>query len=61
MDPLPDRQTIVDSMRPITVNNYRTSKEMSDLRKMGVTLVYSYADEKGNEIARFEIGPQDIK
>ncbi|WP_168206913.1 hypothetical protein [Lacipirellula limnantheis] len=48
-------------MRPITVNNYRTSKEMSDLRKMGVTLVYSYADEDGNEIAQFEIGPQDIE
>ena len=61
LDPLPDRQTIIDSMRPITVNNYKTSQEMDGLREMGVTLVYSYADEKGNEIARFEIGPQDIK
>lgn len=61
MNPLPDRQTIIDSMRPLTVNNYKTSQEMADLRKWGVTLVYSYADEQGNEVARFEIGPQDIK
>lgn len=61
VDPLPDRDTLVGTMRPKMINNYKTSQNMADMRKMRVTLVYAYANDKGNELARFELGPQDIE
>ena len=54
-------EKLIQEMRPVTLNQYKTAKEMADLRRMKVTLVYRYDDEQGNEIARFEIGPQDIE
>jgi hypothetical protein len=48
-------------MRPNMINTYKTSQDMAGLRKLRVTLVYKYADEKGNELAQFEVGPQDIQ
>jgi hypothetical protein len=61
LNPLPDRNTLIDKMRPNMINAYKTSQDMAGLRKLRVTLVYKYADEKGNELAQFEIGPQDIQ
>lgn len=61
IDPLPDGDVLVETLRPTTLNNYKTSQDMADLRKMNVTLVYSYADDKGNELARFQVSPQDFE
>ena len=61
LNPLPDRNTLIDKMRPNMINAYKTSQDMAGLRKLRVTLVYKYADEKGNELAQFEVGPQDIQ
>lgn len=61
IDPLPDGDVLVEALRPTTLNNYKTSQDMADLRKMNVTLVYSYADDKGNELARFQVSPQDFE
>lgn len=61
LNPLPDRNTLIDKMRPNMINTYKTSQDMAGLRKLRVTLVYKYADEKGNELAQFEVGPQDIQ
>jgi hypothetical protein len=61
MSDLPGHDDFVEMMRPAMINNYRTSADMADLRKWGVTLVYSYGDETGKEFARFEISPQDIE
>lgn len=61
IDPLPDGDVLVETLRPTTLNNYKTSQDMADLRKMNVTLVYSYADDKGNELAQFQVSPQDFE
>ncbi len=57
----PDPKALVDAMRPIVTNTYKTSTEMANLRKQGVTLVYAYYDETGSEVAHFEVTPNDIK
>src|SRR5262245_50765160 len=50
-----DSEALVAALRPRSINNYKTVQEMATLRKMKVTLVYSYSDDKGNQFARFEI------
>lgn len=61
MDAMPSSDEFVEGMRPTLVNTYKTSHEMSEFRKMEVTLIYSYSDEEGNEFARVEVEPQDIE
>lgn len=60
LDPLPSSDELQQAMRPKLINNYKTSEDMESLRKNDVTLVYSYADEAGNQISRFEIGTGDF-
>jgi hypothetical protein len=58
---LPDPQTIINSVRPQALANYKQSAEMAELRRIETTLVYTYCDEQGAEVARFEIGPGDLE
>ena len=51
---------IETAMRPMLINNYKTADQMKDFREHGVTLVYSYFDEQGNQLTSFEISPNDF-
>ncbi len=55
----PRRDQIVRQARPKITERYRTSDELKEMRDAEVTLVYLYADESGNELARFEVTPED--
>lgn len=61
MQPLPGRDEIVSSMRPVTLAHYKSAPEMAELRRMKVALVYCYSDAQGNELARFEIQHDDAE
>jgi len=58
-DQLPNSSQLIAEVRPKAAEYYRTSREMADLRKVKATLVDSYSDVSGNELARFEVGPED--
>lgn len=55
---LPDKDVFVDKLMQQCQNNYRTSSDMEWYRRSGVTLVYAYFDEVGEEYARFEVKPE---
>ncbi len=50
----------INGLRARLIEDYRDSAEMKRLRDLGVTLVYIYKDEAGNELARIEISPADL-
>lgn len=60
MERMPRRYEIVDEARPKIVKSYRTAADMQEMREMEVTVRYVYSDASGEEIVRFEVGPDDL-
>ncbi|QDV72287.1 hypothetical protein K2D_04140 [Planctomycetes bacterium K2D] len=54
----PDKGRFVEMVKERSQNNYRNSSDMECYRQSGVTLVYVYFDEEGNEYAKFKIRPE---
>lgn len=54
-----DASRLEQAFKPALLNKVRTTPEMSSLRGLGVTFVYSYRDKNGVSIARYEFGPKD--
>jgi hypothetical protein len=60
MQKIPQRYQIVNEARPKVVKAYRTADNMREMRELNVTVLYVYSDEKGDEVVRFEVGPEDL-
>jgi hypothetical protein len=60
MQKIPQRYQIVNEARPKVVKAYRTADNMREMRELNVTVLYVYSDEKGGEVVRFEVGPEDL-
>lgn len=60
MDRMPRRDQIVRETRPRITKGYRTATDLQEMRDRDITLVCSYSDESGNEVVRYEVGPEDL-
>lgn len=60
MEQPPRRYQIVNEARPKVVAAYRTAEDMQHMRDLNVIVRYVYSDEAGKEVARFEVGPEDV-
>lgn len=54
-----DASRLERAFKPALLDKVKTTPEMSELRSLGVTFVYSYRDKNGVSIARYEFSPKD--
>ncbi len=55
-----DAAKFISTMKPLLINDYRTSPQMAGLRKEQVELHYCYRDRNGNIFAEFVVSPKDF-
>lgn len=60
MERPPRRDQIVRVARPKIKERYRTAEDLKRMRELGVTLVYSYSDPHGDQVAKFEVSTEDL-
>lgn len=53
-------QALAETVRPIILNNYKTSDKMKFFRDWNIELVYVYRSESGAELVRIAISPEDF-
>jgi hypothetical protein len=56
-----DTKTLENAIRPIIVNQYKTSAGFKTFREAGVSMRYQYSDKNGVFITELVIGPEDLK
>ena len=56
-----DAEDFASAMGPAIFNNAQTNPGLETLRKKNVTFIYHYSDRNGEELAVFEITPEDYK
>jgi len=56
-----DTMMLVKELKPKLVNVVKTSPQMSPLRELNVTFIYSYRDNESKHICNISIRPEDYK